>query len=435
MYDGYKSLMICNSLCASVAKSIMIPVKEARDIVLSQVPILGTEKVDLFSALGRVLAENIAAPYNVPPHDNSAMDGYAVRTEDVRNASRDLPVVLDVLEDLPAGYVSQHRLEARQAIRIMTGASIPEGANAVIRVEDTERAEGNRVRIFKAVPPRYDIRVAGEDIRKGEVILQKGTVFRPAEVGLLASLGKSFAQVYQRVQVAILATGDELVEPDEPLQPGKIINSNSYALAALVLETGAIPIQLGIARDSQADLEAKFSAGLRADMMISSGGVSVGDYDLVKDILNQSGAAMEFWQVCMKPGKPLAFGSISGKPTFGLPGNPVSSMVSYEIFVRPALLKMMGHARIYRAVISATMEEELKKTDARKHFMRVTLHQENGKYLASTTGAQGSGILSSMAKANGLAVIDEARMVVKAGEEVPVMMLDQSFGMSNDRDF
>jgi len=413
----------------------MIPVKEARDIVLRRVPILGTEKVELFSVLGRVLAEDISAPHAVPPYNNSAMDGYAVRAEDLRSASRDTPVVLEVLDDLPAGYVSKHRVEVRQAIRIMTGAPIPDGANAIVRVEDTERAEENKVRIFKAVPPHYDMRMAGEDIRKGEIILQKGKVIRPAEVGLLASIGKSYIQIYQRAQVAILSTGDELVDIDEPLQPGKIINSNSYSLAALVLETGAIPIQLGIARDSREDLEAKFAAGVRADVIISSGGVSVGDYDLVKEMLNKSSSEMQFWKVCMKPGKPQAFGTIQGKPAFGLPGNPVSSMVSYEIFVRPALLKMMGHSHIYRAVVSATIEEEIKKTDKRKHFVRVVLRNKNGKYLASTTGAQGSGILSSMSKANGLAIIEETRINVHVGEEVPVMVLDQSLGVSEYREF
>jgi molybdopterin molybdotransferase len=414
---------------------LMIPVKEARDIVLGRISVLGTEKTDLFSALGRVLAEDISAPYNVPPYDNSAMDGYAVRAEDVQHASKENPIMLEVIEDLPAGYVSKHRVKARQAIRIMTGAPIPKGSDAIVRVEDTERAEGNKVRIFKAVPPHYDMRMAGEDIRKGQMVLQRGEVIRPAEVGLLASLGKSYIQVYQRAQVAILSTGDELVDIDAPLQPGKIINSNSYSLAALVLETGAIPIQLGIARDTREDLEAKFAVGTRADVIISSGGVSVGDYDLVKEMLNKSGSEMQFWKVCMKPGKPQAFGTIQEKPTFGLPGNPVSSMVSYEIFVRPALLKMMGHSQIYRAVVPATVEEDIQKTDERKHFVRVMLRKEGEKYLASMTGAQGSGILSSMSKANGLAIIGEERMRVHAGEEVPVMVLDQTLGMSAYREF
>jgi molybdopterin molybdotransferase len=413
----------------------MIPVKEARDIILQQIPILGTEQVDILSALGRVLAESVTSPYNVPPHNNSAMDGYAVRSEDVQTADADHPIELEVIEDLPAGYVSQHRLEAGQAIRIMTGAAVPEGANSIVRVEDTERAGNSRVRIFHAVPLQYDMRLAGEDIRCGDVVLEKGSVLRAAEVGLLASIGKSSVHVYQRAQVAILSTGDELVHIDEPLQPGKIYNSNSYSLASLVLETGAIPIQLGIARDTREDLKSKFAAGVRADMIISSGGVSVGDYDLVKEMLNQQGSHMQFWKVCMKPGKPQAFGTIQETPTFGLPGNPVSSMVSYEIFVRPALLKMMGHRRIYRSVVTATLIEDLRKRDERKHFVRVVLKHSQGQYVASTTGAQGSGILSSMAKANGLAVIDEQRMEVKAGETVPVMLLDNSAGMSEDREF
>jgi molybdopterin molybdotransferase len=317
----------------------------------------------------------------------------------------------------------------------MTGAPVPEGADSIVRVEDTESAGQHAVRILKAVPPQYDMRLAGEDIQRGQTVLTKGTVLRPAEIGLLASLGKSCLQVYQRAQVAILSTGDELVHIDEPLPPGKIYNSNSYSLAALVQETGAIPVQLGIARDTREDLKAKFAAGVRADAIISSGGVSVGDYDLVKEILNQQGSHMQFWKVCMKPGKPQAFGTIQGTPTFGLPGNPVSSMVSYEIFVRPALLKMMGHTRIYRTIVTATFQEDLRKRDERKHFVRVVLTHDQGRYNASTTGAQGSGILSSMSKANALAIIDEDRREIRAGETVPVMVLDQSLGLSETRDF
>ena len=413
----------------------MIPVREARDIVLARIPVLGTERVELFSSLGRVLAEDVPAPYQVPPHNNSAMDGYAVRSEDVRGASKENPVMLAVIDDLPAGYVSQHRVEQQQAIRIMTGAPIPEGADTVVRVEDTLQGEGSNVLILQEVPKHYDMRMAGEDIQQGEIILKKGKVIRPAEVGLLASVGRSSVQVYQRAQVAILSTGDELVNIDESLQPGKIVNANSYSLAALVLEAGAIPIQLGIARDTREDLEAKFSAGVRADVILSSGGVSVGDYDLVKEILNQSGSKMQFWKVCMKPGKPLAFGSIAGKPTFGLPGNPVSSMVSFEIFVRPSLRKMMGHTSLYRTIVTATIEEDFRKTDERKQFIRVVLRQDGNRYVASTTGAQGSGILSSMSKANGLMVVDEERMQVHAGEKVPVMMLDHSLDMSDTREF
>ncbi len=413
----------------------MIPVKEARDIVLGHIPLLGTERVELFTALGRVLAEDVVAPHDVPPYNNSAMDGYAVRSEDVKGATTEHPAELQVLEDLPAGYVSQHPVGKGQAIRIMTGAPIPDGADAVVRVEDTKRGDDAQILIFVGVPPRYDVRLAGEDSRKGNVILKKGKMLRPAEIGLCASLGRSSIQVYQRAQVAILSTGDELVNIDDPLQPGKIKNSNSYSLAAMALETGAIPIQLGIARDTREDLEKEFSHGIRADVIISSGGVSVGDYDLVKDILNKTGSEMQFWKVCMKPGKPQAFGNIAGKPTFGLPGNPVSSMVSFEIFVRPALLKMMGHTKIYRAIVPAIIEEDFHKRDARKEFVRVVLKRTGERYIASMTGAQGSGILSSMAKANGLAIIDEERMSVRTGAKVPVMVLDQNFGMSETREF
>jgi len=413
----------------------MIPVKDARDIILQHVSPLGTERVSLFSGPGRVLAEDVTARHDVPPHNNSAMDGYAVRSEDVQGASPEKPVLLEVIEDLPAGYVSRQPVGPHQAIRIMTGAPIPEGADAIVRVEDTQSGSGRHVMILTAVPPCYDLRLAGEDIQKGQVILRSGKMLRPAEIGVLASVGRSTIQVYQRPQVAVLATGDELVEIDEPLQPGKIINSNSYSLAALVRESGAIPIQLGIAGDTRDELEHAFAQGLRADVLISSGGVSVGDYDLVKEILQQGDSEMQFWKVRMKPGKPLAFGNIAGKPTFGLPGNPVSSMVSFEVFVRPVLLKMMGHTAIYRAFASAALQEDFHKSDERKHFVRVVLSKKDGMYVASTTGAQGSGILRSMSLANGLAVIEEERMIVKAGEEVPVMLIDQSFGMSAERDF
>ena len=413
----------------------MIPVQEARDIILRRMPLLGKERVGLFSALGRILAEDVISPYNVPPYDNSAMDGYALRSEDLRGATPDNPVVLEVLEDLPAGYVSQKIVGPGQAIRIMTGAPIPNGCDTVIRVEDTMRGEGKQVLILKEAPPQYDLRLAGEDLRQGQVVLEKGKMLRSAQIGLLSSVGRSTVQVYQRAQVAILSTGDELVEIDEPLGPGKIFNANSYSLAALVLESGAIPIQLGIARDCREELEEKIAQGLRADMLLSSGGVSVGDYDLVKEMLQKGDAGMKCWKVCMKPGKPLAFGCLDGVPTFGLPGNPVSAMVSFEVFVRPALLKMMGERQLYRAVVQATLEENFRKIDERKHFVRVVLRKKGERFIASPTGVQGSGILSSMAKANGLAVIDEERMVLEAGDTVPVMLLDDSLSRSAERAF
>lgn len=413
----------------------MISVKEARDIILSRVAVLGTERVELFAALGRVLAEDVIAPFDVPPHKNSAMDGYAARSADLRGATPETPVMLTVIEDLPAGYVSAKTLDAGQAIRIMTGAPIPNGADAVIRVEDTRRGDGAQVMILQERPPHFDVRFAGEDLRRGAVAIPKGKMLRPAEIGLFASLGRSFALVYQRPRVAILSTGDELAEVDEPLLPGKIFNANAYSLAAQTFECGAIPMLLGIARDAKADLDAKFAQAARADLILSSGGVSAGDYDFVKDLLRQTGSEMRFWQVCMKPGKPLAFGSIGGTPLFGLPGNPVSSMVSFEVFARPALLKMMGHAAIFRASVTARLTHDFQKDDDRKHFARVTLERRGGELAATSTGAQGSGILASMSKADGLAVIDEPRMFISAGERVPVMVLDNSLLMTPEREF
>ena len=412
----------------------MIPVKDARERILERFAPLPAERVDIFSALGRVLAEEIIAPFDIPPYDNSAMDGYAVRSADLRDASPETPVTLRIVEALPAGYVSTHTLQTGEAIRIMTGAPIPDGADTIIRVEDTQK-NGERVAIFVERPPQFDLRHAGEDVRRGETILSKGRVLRSAEIGLLASLGRSFISVHQRPRVAILATGDELVEIDAPLLPGKIINSNSYSLAALTLECGAIPLMLDIARDTKADLESKLAQAARADLILTSGGVSMGDFDFVKEMLQQRGSEMHFWQVCMKPGKPLVFGAIAGTPLVGLPGNPVSSMVSFEMFVRPALLKMMGHPQIFRTVVLAQLTSDYRKRDERKHFVRVVLCQQEGVNLATLTGEQGSGILSSMAKANGLAVIDESRALVRTGEIVPVMLLDSSLSMSAEREF
>ncbi len=413
----------------------MISVQDVRDTILGCIPLPSMERVELFSSLGRILAEDLVSPYDVPPYDNSAMDGYALRSSDLQGTLPDNPAVLEVIEDLPAGYVSRHTVESGQAIRIMTGAPIPAGCDAVVRVEDTMRGEGRQVLVLKEVPPQSYVRPSGEDVKQGDVILRKGQMLRPAEIGLLSSVGRSMVQVFQQVRVAIFSTGDELAEIDEPVKAGRIFNANDYSLAALTLESGAVPVRLGIARDRREDLERKIVQGLRADVLISSGGVSVGDYDLTGDMLRKRDAALQSWKVCMKPGKPLVFGNIDGIPIFALPGNPVSAMVSFEVFVRPALLKMMGHHRIYRAIVHAALKEDLLKEDERKHFVRVALRKEDDRVTASITGRQGSNILRSLSKANGLAVIDEERMIVKAGETVPVMLLDDSLITSEERAF
>ncbi|TSA56294.1 MAG: molybdopterin molybdenumtransferase MoeA, partial [Planctomycetaceae bacterium] len=302
----------------------MITVKEALDRILGSITPLGLEKTDILNSLGRILGEDIYADMDIPPQDNSAMDGYALRWEDTAGASREKPITLTVIEDIPAGYIPQKSVNSGEASRIMTGAYIPTGANAVMRMEDTEKT-GTSVKIFIEAQRGQDIRFAGEDVKDGELVIPSGAVIRPAEIGMMSSLGRSFINVYQRPIVAILATGDELVDIDEKISPGKIRSSNSYSIAAQVMDCGGIPLQIGIAKDVREELTAKFRTAMRADIIISSGGVSVGDYDLVKDIMREVGNRVEFWRVAMRPGKPLAFGTIEDIPLVGLPGNPVSS--------------------------------------------------------------------------------------------------------------
>ena len=407
----------------------MISVTEAVKTILEQIKILGTERVDVLSSLGRVLAEDITASVIIPPCDNSAMDGYAVRFEDIQGASQKNAVRLKILGDIPAGYTAQRPIAAGETYRIMTGAPLPEGADTVVMQEDTE-AQGGIVHIFKVGERGNHIRRAGEDIRAGDTVVSAGTVLNPAHIGVLASIKKAFVTVYQRPRVAILSTGDELVDVDEELTEGKIVSSNSYSLYALVQDSGAIPLSLGIARDTREDLRAKFQEGLHADMIISSGGVSVGDYDFVKEVLKDIGAEMKFWKVAMRPGNPLAFGMIGGKPAFGLPGNPVSVMVSFEQFVRPSIRKMSGHTCLFRQVIDATAQEAVATKKGRKYFIRCRVSKHDGKFAVTTTGEQGSGILMSMAKANGLMIVSEEQEGVSAGERVTVQILDQEFGYS-----
>lgn len=409
----------------------MIRVEEAIERILSHIQPLGHEKASILDSLGRVIAEDAVASRDLPPYDNSGMDGYAVRSEDIQKASKENPVTLEVIEDLRAGFFAKNTVQKGQAIRIMTGAPIPMGADAVIPVEDTERGDGS-VLIFRPLRPGDFIRKAGEDVKRGDPVIIHGEIIRPSEVGMLASIGKSFVLVYRRPLVAILCTGEELVDVGEALGGAKIVSSNSYTLAAQVKECGAIPMQLGIARDNKEEIKEKLLQGLQADVFISSAGVSVGDYDFVRDALKELGAKMIFWRVAMKPGKPVAFWMYEGKPVFSLPGNPVSSMVTFEQFVRPSLLKMMGHRNLFRPVVEATLKEEIQKEPGRKHFMRAILSQEGGSYYVTTTGPQGSGILRSMVKANGLLIVPEDCEILRAGEIVKVQLLDSSeFGVSS----
>lgn len=411
----------------------MISVEHALQTILSQIKILGTERVDILSSLGRVLAEDIYAPFNVPPFDNSAMDGYAVKFADIEKAAGDSPAKLKVLGDLPAGLTASMPLKEGEALRIMTGAPVPEGADTVIMQEDTHSG-GSTVEILKQSPRGSNIRRAGEDIKKATVIFHSGTKLRPPHIGILASIKRAAITVYQRPRVAVLSTGDELIDIDEELTAGKIVTSNSYSLSALVIENNGIPITLGIARDTQEALREKLLEGLHADVILSSGGVSVGDYDFVKDVLADLGMDMKFWKVAMRPGQPLAFGTIGEKPTFGLPGNPVSAMVSFEIFVKPAMRKMSGHKALFGEIVEAVAEEKVSTRTGKKHFIRCTLHCRAGTYYASTTGAQGSGVLMSMAAANGLMIVPEDQDIVNPGDRVKVKILDQEFGFTENQE-
>jgi molybdopterin molybdotransferase len=408
----------------------MLSVEEAQKRVLSAFKPLEAERVPILEAIGRILAESVHADTDIPPHANSSMDGYAVRAIDTAGASRQSPAALRVIGDLPAGYVADQAVAAGTAIRIMTGAPLPPGADAVVKVEDTE-AEGDSVLIFAEVEPGNYVRPPGEDVRQGERVLERGARLRPQEIGMLAAVGYDHVVVTRKPRVAVLATGDELVPVGEPLAPGKIRNTNSYSNAAQILEYGGEPILLGIARDTADELTASIEAGLRqnVDLFLTSGGVSVGDFDLVKDVLAAEGE-MGFWRVRMKPGKPLAFGQIQGVPILGLPGNPVSVMVSFEMFVRPALLKMLGARDWRRPTVQAVLMGEIAHKDERRHFVRVRLAWEGGEYHAYLTGAQGSGILSSMVKANALAILPEQWDHAPAGARVHAMVLDQESPVS-----
>jgi molybdopterin molybdotransferase len=403
----------------------MIPVEKARSLILDQIQRMGTEKVDLLSSLGRVSAEPVLSRRDHPPWNCSAMDGYAVRHEDVFNASEKMPVKLAVIEEIAAGVLPSKSIGPRQASRIMTGAPVPEGADAVIRVEDT-RGDEDSVQIVCPAESGENVRLRGEDFQAGQVMLDQDSVMGPAEVGLLASLGRSHLQVYQRPRVAILATGNELADFDETLAPNKIMNSNGYALAAQVLEAGGVPVILGIAKDTREDLLSRLTQSLTADLILISGGVSVGLYDFVKEVLERLGIRMEFWKVAMKPGEPLAFGSLQAKPVFGLPGNPVSTMVTFEQFVRPAIRKMQGFSRLFRPVIEAVLMERITKRPGKTHFVRSVVKKTGDRYEVWTTGNQSSGVLTSMVKADGLLIFPSDLSEIEKGQVVKVQLLDKS---------
>jgi molybdopterin molybdotransferase len=407
----------------------MLSVEESLGIILNNTKVLEAVPVPILDTQGQVVAEDVIAEADIPSLDNSAMDGYAVRSEDTAGAGSNSPRVLKVIDTVIAGSISELRITPGTAIRIMTGAPIPHGADCVVRFEDTDKQESNHreVRIYHEIPRGANIRKTGEDISRGTVVVTRDTVIKPAHIGVLASLGKRQVNVIRRPRVAILATGNELVELDQPLPPGKLYNSNSYTMAALVSKYGGIPDILGIASDSEESLINLIHRGLQSDLLITTGGVSVGDFDMVKDILGKEGRVI-FWKIRMKPGKPVVFGifPVGNRevPHLGLPGNPVSAMIAFEIFARPAILKMSGNTNFEKTVIKAKFEDTLVNKDGRRVFTRAIVDCRNNQFFARTTGPQGSNILTSMSLANGLVIVPEDKAIVEPGDIVDVIMLD-----------
>ncbi len=418
----------------------MLPVEDAAERILSFCRQLPAESKPIETAVGQVLANDITAPFDIPPHDNTAMDGYAVQSASTEGATEMHPVRLEVIGELAAGYLFNGIVGTGQAVRIMTGAPMPDGADTIVPFEETDeiglRAPGQEhtvthdVGVLKAAAVGNNIRRRSEDVRRGQQVLSAGAVLRGPEVAVLASLGIREAAVVRRPQVAILSTGDELLTPGEPPVPGRIYDSNSFGLSALVTQYGGSPQRFGIAADTIPALTAKINEALATcDLVITSAGVSRGDFDVVKEVLAREGA-IDFWTVRMKPGKPLAFGEFEAPdgrrvPHIGLPGNPVSSLLAFEIFGRPAIYRMMGRKPQPRPIVRALADEDIVNTDWRRVYARAMLHQDNdGRWHARLTGPQGSGVLSSMALANGYAVCPEDRERIHAGEECDVIMVD-----------
>lgn len=395
-----------------------LTVDEAIERILAKVRPLGAVPTELLEALGATLAEDVVADRDVPPFRNSAMDGYAVIGDDVAN----VPAALTVVGDIAAGATASRAIVRGEAMRIMTGAPMPDGADTVVRVEDTDNGT-DAVRITAATKRGTSVRAAGEDLRAGETVLTRGTVLRAAEIGVLATVGRRTASVVRRPRVAVLSTGDELVELDQPLRPGQIRDANRYSLASAAIAAGMTPLTFGIVRDTADDLRrALRDAAGRADVIVTSGGVSVGDHDHVKPVVDELGS-MDFWSIAIRPGRPLAFGEIDGKLIFGLPGNPVSSLLGFELFVRPALLKMAGRRLLHRPRVTATLDDTLDTPPGLRFFARGIYDPSTAT--VRTTGPQGSGILRSMALANCFIDVPDTVQHVGRGDTVTVIRTDQ----------
>jgi molybdopterin molybdotransferase len=409
----------------------LLNVDRALELILENIHPLPDEIVSLPSALGRVLAQDVIAQANIPPFPNSSMDGFALRAADIVLATEANPVELHIIMDIPAGKAPERPIGAGEAARIMTGAPMPQGADAVIPVESTNvswaAGDNNplpaKVAVARSLKTGDYVRPTGEDIQVGQRILEAGILIRPAEIGVLASLGCPNISVIRQPRVAILSTGDELVGLDEPLTPGKIRDSNSYTLAALVASCHSIPVRIRPARDTLDDVRQRFREALdqSPDIILSSAGVSVGAFDVVRTVIEEMGE-VSFWRINLRPGKPLAFGQLDGVPFFGLPGNPVSAMVTFDVFVRPALLKLAHRPDNNTRTVTALLGEEL-NSDGRRSYLRVKLTKQNEQWIAHTTGTQSSGALMSMVLADGLMIVPEEVKFLPAGSPLAVRLL------------
>lgn len=411
----------------------MKTVREAMDLILAGATRLPEEAVALPDALDRVLAEDVDSPLDLPAHTNSAMDGYAARADDVRGATRDAPKQLRIVEEVRAGQSPTRALGPGDSTRVFTGAPTPEGADTVVRQEDTEH-EGDVVLVLDGRDARRNLRFAGEDLRRGARVFDAGTLLGPAQLGVLASLAMDRVRVVRRARVGILASGDEIAGLDEReaiLAGRKTASSNTYTLDALIRRAGAEPVHLGIAKDTLASMTEHFARGFATcDLVVSTAGVSVGEHDYVHAALDALGVERSFWKVRMRPGAPLGFGTVRGVPWIGLPGNPVSTMVCFELYARPAILKMQGHTALFRRTVRAVTDERITTSGRLMHFLRAVLREEAGILRVRLTGPQGSGILTSMARATALVIVPEDRSDVPAGETLVAIPLDYGWDAS-----
>lgn len=409
----------------------MISADEALKIVLDNTAPLGAERVSITVALGRALAEEIRSSRDIPGFDNSAMDGYAVRAADVAHASEGNPIALRVLETVGAGVMPSARVAAGQTVRTMTGAPVAEGADAIVPVERTRERDGI-VEILAPAESGAFVRPRGEDLRRGERVMTPGRALSPADLGMLASLNRSMIDVYRKPRVAIVATGDELVDIDQVPTGAQVVNSSAYALAGGILEAGGEPTVLKVARDRPEEVRERLAEALAFDVVLSTGGVSVGQFDHVKAVLDEIGLRRLFHGVAQKPGRPLKFGTIGDKPMFGLPGNPVSTMVCFYLYVRPALRLMAGRRDQGLPRVAARCACDIRVANNLTEFVRVRLERRDDELFAAPTGNQSSGVLSSLSLAHGLLIGPARETVLKAGAQATVLLLDWGGGAALD---